>query len=70
MSETKLTASCVVEQLRRACEIIETGDQRLLASDGPAGGRPPDISLDEWRELYLCVKGARNALLESIRDRP
>lgn len=68
MSETKLTIA--VEQLRRACEIIETGDQRLLASDGPVGGRPPDISLDEWRELYQCVKGARNALLEGIHDRP
>lgn len=45
--------------LNRAIEIIETGDQRLLASDGPAGGQPPDISLAEWRELYVCLTKLR-----------
>jgi hypothetical protein len=44
-----------------ACLIIETGDNRLLASDGPAGGQPPDLSLAEWRKLYLILDRARSA---------
>lgn len=48
--------------LDRAMQIIETGDDRLLASDGPAGGQPPDISLREWRELYVSLTKARSAL--------
>ncbi len=43
----------------KACEIIETGDQRLLASDGPAGNQPPDLSLAEWRTLYVTLDAAR-----------
>lgn len=50
--------------LDRAIEIIETGDQRLLASDGPAGGRPPDITLAEWRELYETLVDARRMAAE------
>ena len=42
-----------------ACAIIETGDNRLLASDGPAGGQPPDLSLTEWRTLYRTLNKAR-----------
>ena len=42
-----------------ACEIIEQGDLRLLASDGPAGGQPPDISLLEWRKMYRTLNAAR-----------
>ena len=42
-----------------ACQIIEVGDQRLLASDGPAGGQPPDISLDEWVAMYRALSAAR-----------
>lgn len=45
-----------------AAGIIEVGDQRLLASDGPAGGLPPDISLTEWRRLYVCLEEARKIL--------
>lgn len=47
--------------IRTACEIIETGDQRLLANDGPCGGQPPDISLDEWRRMYRVLNATRNA---------
>ena len=45
--------------INKACGIIEMGDQRLLASDGPAGGRPPELSLAEWRELYVTLDNAR-----------
>ena len=48
--------------IARACQIIETGDDRLLASDGPAGGRPPDITLAEWRELYQALEQMRSLL--------
>lgn len=47
------------EALREACEIIELGDQRLLAGDGPAGGQPPELSLSEWRKLYVTLDNAR-----------
>jgi hypothetical protein len=46
-----------------ACALIELGDQRLLASDGPAGGQPPDLSLEEWRTLYKMLDRARNGPL-------
>jgi hypothetical protein len=48
----------VVEALERACGIIETGNRRLMASDGPAGGQPPDISLREWRTMYVTLSRA------------
>jgi len=47
--------------ISKACGIIELGDQRLLASDGPAGGQPPDLNLQEWRELYVTLDTARSA---------
>jgi hypothetical protein len=42
---------------RRIAEIIELGDRRLQAADGPCGGLPPDLMLDEWRELYRAAVG-------------
>ena len=44
------------------CAIIETGDQRLMAGDGPCGNQPPDISLAEWRKLYRNLERVRVAL--------
>lgn len=43
----------------KACNIIERGDERLLASDGPAGGQPPDLSLEEWSTLYETLRAVR-----------
>lgn len=48
----------VAALLAEAVGIIEVGDQRLLASDGPVNGQPPDISLAEWRRLYCCILDA------------
>ena len=45
--------------IRVACEIIELGDQRLLAGDGPAGVQPPQLSLDEWRRMYRALDATR-----------
>lgn len=53
--------AALVKAIDEACGIIELGDQRLLASDGPAGGRPPEISLEEWRRMYVVLDRARKA---------
>lgn len=56
-------ALACVEDMRKAltlaCGMIEAGDDRLLASDGPAGGQPPDLTLAEWRTLYQLLDAAR-----------
>jgi hypothetical protein len=36
--------------------LLETGDNRNLASDGPAGGKSPDLSPSEWGEVYRACK--------------
>lgn len=58
----KYDSTHILEALNKACDIIETGDQRLLASDGPINGLPPDISLSEWRELYVTLDNARKRI--------
>jgi hypothetical protein len=49
----------LTKAVNEACALIELGDQRLLAGDGPAGGRPPELSLEEWRRLYVTLDRAR-----------
>jgi hypothetical protein len=56
---TEIVVEQIKEQLNIACAIIELGDQRLLAGDGPAGGQPPELSLAEWRKLYSTLDHAR-----------
>lgn len=50
-----------IERLERRlaaiAELIEGGDQRLLAADGAVGGQPPQLTLDEWRQIYEMAKG-------------
>ena len=36
--------------------LLELGDGRLLASDGPAGGRLPQLSPEEWDKVYRACK--------------
>lgn len=50
---------CARDAILRACQMIEMGDQRLLASDGSAGEQPPDLTLEEWCTLYETLKAAR-----------
>lgn len=47
--------------IERACTIIERADERLLSLDGPVSNTPPDMSLAEWRELYVVLDSARLA---------
>lgn len=53
--------AALTKAIDEACGIIEVGDQRLLVSDGPAGGQPPELSLAEWRKLYTVLDRARKA---------
>ena len=49
----------LLDAIRKACEIIERGDARLLAVDGPCSDLPPALSLGEWRELYRILDRQR-----------
>lgn len=48
-----------LEAINKACGIIERADARLLAMDGPCGNSAPDMTLAEWRELYVTLDNAR-----------
>lgn len=49
----------LLKAIDQACAIIERADARLLATDGPCGGLPPDMTLAEWKELYSTLDKAR-----------
>lgn len=49
----------LVSVIDKACKIIETADARLLTIDGPCGDMPPDMTLEEWHELYKLLDDAR-----------
>lgn len=61
VAEHESRATALLAAITKACGIIETGDERLLADDGPVGARPPDLSLAEWRQLYVILDDARKA---------
>ncbi len=46
----------IVKDAKLVKEMLELGDSRLLASDGPAGGQLPDLSPDEWGKVYRACK--------------
>lgn len=57
----------VIAAMRRDAAIVarmlELGDQRLLAADGPAGGKLPDLSPQEWGKVYrACTRIAKRKL--------
>ncbi len=57
MGETR--EARLLRAINEACAIIELGDDRLMAGDGPCGNQPPDLSLDDWRKLYETLDAAR-----------
>lgn len=36
--------------------MLELGDTRLMACDGPCGGQLPDLSPEEWGKVYRACK--------------
>lgn len=54
-----MDANTMLAAINKACAIIETADERNLPNDGPAGGFPPQMSLAEWRKLYVTLNKAR-----------
>ena len=54
---TRQRLETVETRLAEIAKIIELGDHRLMAADGPCGNLPPDISLAEWRQMYCLAKG-------------
>lgn len=36
--------------------LLELGDDRLLAADGPCGGQKPDLTPKEWGKVYRACK--------------
>jgi len=56
---------------RTVAGLLELGDDRLLASDGPAGGQLPDLSTEEWRDVYrACRQIAEMSGQEQTKRRP
>ena len=47
----------MLERLEQIAEIIELGDSRVLAGDGPVAGLPPAINMGEWRRMYCLATG-------------
>lgn len=50
----------VLEQIQRDAatvkRMLELGDTRLMAADGPCGGKLPDLTPDEWGKVYRACK--------------
>lgn len=62
MSEREKAIVYARTAIEDACRIIERGDERLLHIDGPCNNLPPDISLAEWRTMYVTLDNARKRL--------
>ena len=56
VDELESTNDDAYRRLERIEAILEEGDRRLLAGDGPVGGIPPMLSEREFREMYLLAK--------------
>ena len=56
----KTDNQAVIKKLRRdaalVARMLELGDSRLLAADGPCGGQLPDLTPDEWGKVYRACK--------------
>lgn len=55
-----------IKEMKKDAEIVarmlELGDTRLMASDGPCGGQLPELSPDEWGKVYrACLRISQSA---------
>lgn len=64
VDDIHLVGSDVVAHLDRAIAIIDTADNRAMAADGPVGHVRDEMSDKEWRDLYVALTSARDALGE------
>ena len=46
----------VREAAQTIVDLLELGDTRLLAGDGPCGGQPPSLSAAEWGRVYEAAQ--------------
>ena len=47
--------------------MLELGDTRLIANDGPCGGQLPDLSPEEWGKVYRACQRISKRLSKSAR---
>lgn len=62
MAARQVQRDKVLPRVRAACALIELGDQRLMAQDGPCGNQPPKMDVKEWHTMYVHLDLARAAL--------
>lgn len=55
-SSTKKSVQQCKKDAAIVMRMLELGDDRLLACDGPAGGQLPDLSPKEWGKVYRACK--------------
>lgn len=53
---TKKSFRLLKKDAKIVARMLELGDDRLLAYDGPVGGALPDLDPSEWRKVYLACK--------------
>lgn len=51
-------------------DLLELGDTRLMASDGPCGGKLPDLSPEEWGRIYRACKAIARIAQRDTRETP
>lgn len=59
-----LERSTPLDELLSACKkdarmvvsMLELGDHRLMACDGPIGGKLPQLSPEEWGKVYRACQ--------------
>lgn len=60
MSQSPTPPRRLIRALKKDAGIVtrmlELGDNRLLAHDGPAGGQLPHLTPDEWGKVYRACK--------------
>lgn len=62
-TDTTQTLRNMKKEARIVQRMLELGDNRLLACDGPAGGQLPDLSPEEWGKVYRACKRIAGRLL-------
>ena len=63
MMVPRRVARLLKKDARIVQRMLELGDDRLLAGDGPAGGQIPDLNPNEWSKVYRACKRIASRLL-------